>query len=381
MIKSFLNISLKLGIGFSLFTACTADEDAESSINILDNLTFSIDTFAVEVGKEVFIAEGYFSFDLSEDRSKIYFFYDPDKEIHEIDLRDFSLKSRNKFELEGPNAVPPFVSDFQAFPSGEFFLGDFMGGGIYSLSGEKLQTISFQKEDYSGLDSLQEVMLGNNVQFTSDSKMFACLPTEFGKPMETLAVISLDQKTAKAYDIPAMDVTRNFQVTFQRENSVSFFGDYLQLKRANDLFFLTSNSTSETYVYDKDSLRLISFPHVLVPKQKTGTYVNQVDSREKQVEVAKAMGQEISFLEFHWDDTRNMYFRFGKMNQKYNSENVPNTADIFLFVYDENLTLLGEKKLEGLGDISYFNFFSDGKFYTYQVVDEIPGFVVFDFKF
>ena len=383
MKTSFLkNSFLLILVSFSI-CSCSKNSDDGGSENILENLTFSIDTASVKVGEEVFRAEEYYAFDLSKDRSTVYFFYDPEKEIHAIDLKTLTLKSRTKFEQEGPNGVPSFVSDFQAFSDGSFFMGDFMGGGFYSLSGEKLQPVSFQKEDYIGVDSLEVTMVGNSVQFTSDRKGFVSLPVEFGKPMETLAAINLDQKLAKAYGIPAMDITRNFQVTFQRENSSSFIGDYLRLARANGLFFLTSASTSDAYVYDaeKDSLRLVSFPHVLVPKQKTGEYIKEVDSREKQLDIAKAMSQEISFLEFFWDETRNKYFRFGKMNQQYTEENMPKSADVYLFVYDENLTLLGEKKLEGLRGISYFNFFSGGKFYAYHVTDEVPGFVVLDFEF
>lgn len=383
MKNPFLNNSIGFGIGLLLISACNETKQAESSANILENLTFSIDTISVDVGQEVFMAEGYYAFDLSADRSTVYFFYDPDKEIHEIDLKDFSLKSRNKFAQDGPNAVPSFVSDFQTFPSGEFFLGDFMGGGIHSLSGEKLQLVSFQKEDYSGLDSLKVSMIGNSVQFTSDKKMFLSLPVEFGEPLEALAVVNLEQMKAKTYPIPAMDITRKFQVTFQRENSSSSYGDFIQLNQANNLFFLTSSSTSEIYIYEKerDSLRLLSFPHLLVPKQKTGDYITEVDSREKQLEIAKSMSKEISFLDFHWDETRKRYFRFGKMNQEYTEENMPKSADVFLFIYDENLKLLGEKKLEGLDDISYFNFFSGGKFFVYHVTDEVPAFIIIDFEF
>lgn len=366
-----------------LISSCAGKKASESSDNILENLTFSIDTVSVDVGEELFMAEGYYGFDLSLDQSKVYFFYDPDKEVHEIDLKTLTLKSRNKFEQDGPNGVPSFVSDFQAFSDGSFYMGDFMGGGFYSISGEKLNPVSLNKSDYKGLEELSVDFISNSIQFSSDKKTFLSLPVEFGKSIEGVSIADSEQGSAKFYSIPAMDITNQFQVTFQQQNSSSSYGDFIQLSRANDLFFLTSNSTSDTYVFDVkgDSLRLLEFSHQLVPKKKTGTYTTVVDSREKQLETAKAISQEISFLDFHWDESRKKYFRFGKMNQEYTEEGRPKSADIFLFVYDENLELLGEKRLEGIPEISYFNFFREGKFYGYHIKDEVPGFVVLDFEF
>jgi hypothetical protein len=141
--------------------------------------------------------------------------------------------------------------------------------------------------------------------------------------------------------------------------------------------------TSDIYRYDyeRDSLELIEFPHQLVPKRKTGQVKNIFDNQEEfESEVEKVMYQ-ISFGKLIWDDERKMFFRFAHKPILNPNEEWYTKSEVYLFVYDENLTLLGEKYLSELTVVPSDPFFKDGKLWSYVNVDDELGFRVFTFDF
>jgi hypothetical protein len=112
----------------------------------------------------------------------------------------------------------------------------------------------------------------------------------------------------------------------------------------------------------------------LVAKSKTGDFSKEVDSHERRIEVMKEMRKQITFEDFYWDETRNLYFRLGSMG-------TDTDLEVFLFAYDEQLNLIGETKLDGLPSMIYRAFVRNGKLYSYYVVEESPALVQFTFDF
>jgi len=121
---------------------------------------------------------------------------------------------------------------------------------------------------------------------------------------------------------------------------------------------------------------LLKFNHQLVENQKKGTFKTQAGSQEERVEISGEIRKQINFYGFIWDDTRQQYFRFGIKGNGTNDSGEPRPSDVFLFSYDQDFNLLGEKKIEGLSNVFFNGFFFDGKIYNYRPVEEDPGFVV-----
>lgn len=343
--------------------------------NILENLTYSIDTILLDVGDELFVPGAYSSHDLSEDGNTLFLFYEPDKEIHEYDVSNRKLLARHRFETDGPNIIPSYFNYFQALPNGEFFMADVVRSGIYSMDGEVLETFKIRSEYIEGLNLSPSVPLINNLYISPDKKIIVSLPKIFGSPASGLAVIDLESMTGKILDLPALEITNKFQLTYQGEDVRIQAGDFHTIQFIQNLFIIYSGSTSDIYTYDwkNDSLVLHTFPHELVARSKTGEFPTKVNSREHRREVSKQINNQITFDKFYWDDTRHQYFRIGIINEDY--------TKTYLFTYNEDLILTGETLLKEFYYMPYMEFFHDGKLYDLFVVGENTALVEVTFNF
>lgn len=358
-----------------LFFSCGEKSNSKNSVSIpiLQNFSYSLDTLIMEVGDELFDPNGYSSYDLSEDGKRLYLFYQPTKEMHEYDLAERKLVARHPFETDGPNTIPSYFNYFQAVPNEEFFMIDFARSGIYSLDGQKLESYKLQVENVSGLNLDASYQLTKNSYISPDKKKLLSLPSKYAAQSPGLAVIELESMSGKIVELPALEMTKNYQVIFEEEMVQS--GDFLSIQLVHDQFIIYSGATSDIYTYDwkPDSLVLHTFPHQLVAKSKTGEFPTKVNSEEQKAEVAKKMQNQITFWKFYWDETRQSYFRIGTTSEGY--------TKTYLFYYDENFKLTGEILIPDFYYIPYMEFFYTGKLYSFHIVDEEPALVELTFDF
>lgn len=369
-----MNKSFKI-LALLVLVSCSEKEDKEKT-NILEDLSYSVDTLLMDVGEEIFNPGAYYGIDLSEDCETGYWFYEPKKQIHEYDLVNLKLTAIHPFETDGPNAIPPYLNYFQALPNKEFFMADFAKTGIYTIEGNQILNLRIQLETVSGFDSEATFSLTNNIHLSPDKKKTISLPNNFTGPVEGLAVIDIETMTGTLKDISKLDLTNKYNVTFKQGNGMTRSGDFQTLQLVNNLFFIYSGSLSDIYTYDwkTDSLRHYSFPHQLVAKSKTGDFPTEVDSNERRREVMKEMKKQITFGDFYWDESRNLYFRLGSMTNE-------TDTSVFLFAYDKELNLIGEARLKGINKMIPRPFFRDGKLYSYHVAGESPALAQFTFNF
>ncbi|WP_439489337.1 DUF4221 family protein [Algoriphagus sp.] len=376
--KKLLTISF-----LALLSACGSKETKSSDpANILENMSFSVDTVVVDVGDELFNPGAYYTRDLSPDQSKAYFLY-MENEIHEIDFENMKLMNRFVFQEDGPDAIPKYPNSFQLLPDNEVFLGGYAQTGIFKLSGENVANYKIRPENVDGIPNDAGYTLTNSLVISPDKTTMVSLPNIFGNSIEGLAVIKIADMSAKILELPALEITSNFQLVFREGNGATGIGDFDRIQYLNNQFIIFSGATSDAYSYDwtLDSLRLLNFPHKLVPVSKTGELSKEVDSRESLMAESKNLKKQITFGQFYWDEEKEMYFRFADMNARYNEEGRQIGSDVFLFSYDKNWNLTGEKQVEQLDFQLYSAFFKDGKFYLFTVKGENPGFVVYTFDF
>ena len=344
--------------GLALLSACGHKESTETSgVITLENPSFTTDTIAVNVGDEIFNANDYYGFDLSEDASTVY---------------SMTLVDRHPFERDGPNRVPDFVNYFQALPNEEFLLSNSNSSGIYSLSGELVRKLDLTTESVSGFDFEKSGFLTNTIHLSADKSKAISLPKAFTGGISGLGIINLESMKGETLAIPEMKITEKYRVTFREGGSSASSGDFEEIQEVNGDFIIHSSATSDSYIFDPilDSLRLLTFPHQLVPRFKTGDFQTEVDSRERMSEVSMEMHKLIDFGRFYWDEENGRYLRFAIRN-----------GDYFVFVYSEDFELQAEGKFEGFISIYNKSFVKEGKLYSYITVEENPGFLVYDFNF
>ncbi|PZX47003.1 DUF4221 family protein [Algoriphagus chordae] len=359
----------------------TSSDSSISSSNTLENFSFSVDTLVVDVGEEIFMPGAYSIFALSDDADRVFTFYEPETEVHEIDLKNLKLLQRHRFEKDGPNMIPQFTSYMQQVNDDELFLANFYKSGIFKTSGEKTQTIPLQSEKYTGFDPDYSFTMGNSIRISADKKAVLFFPNAgIGAP-DGLAVLNTEKMSGKLLPLPALEMSNKYRVSL-KDGSVSL-GQLQQTSWVNGQFLIYSGATSDIYVYEhlSDSLRLVTFPHEIVPKAKTGEFPTEFDSYEKMREVSNEINKQITFSEFLWDESRQMYFRMAQQNWQLNEVAMAYTADTYLFAYDQEFNLIGETEMDGLDFMFSGGFMREGKLYMRWVVGENPAFFVYTFDF
>ncbi|WP_144606058.1 DUF4221 family protein [Algoriphagus algorifonticola] len=376
--KSFLPLILAL-----VLFSCDQDKTTQESKNVLENLSLQFDSLVVDSGDEVFAPDGIYSEDLSMDGERVFAFYEPDFEVFEISLKEMKLLNRYPFQREGPEGIKGWVSSFQALPEDQLMIYDGVIPSIYDLEGKKLKSFEQDFQNMIDFQSENPFMVTNYLKSSPEQNFFFSLPAEFGKPILGLAVFDMVNENGKVLKLPAFDLVTGFQVIFRQGNGASFYGDRVGLQLINHQLLVTCNSTAQVYKYDykKGSMELISFEHQLVENQKSGSFPNEVDSREKQMEIANKMRQQISFENFYWDESRKLYFRFATKNYYVSPDGRERKADCYLFAYDQDLNLIGEAFLPELTRIPYNGYFYKGEFYSYWPMGDEAGFVRFQFNF
>lgn len=367
------------------FSSCETKNNSESSStpNLLENFSFSVDTVMVDVGEEIFMPGAYYKFELSQSGDHVFTYFEPEFEVHEIDLNTLKLLKRHKFEKDGPNMIPMYLNYMQNLNESELFFANSYQAGVFKKTGEKVKSIPLKPEDYEGFDAGFSYTLGNSVQISPDQKTVLTLPNEGLGTSEGLAILNLEDMSGKFLKLPALEMTKNFRVIYKQGNGATSSGESQRLNLIKGQFIIDSGATSDIYIYNqaKDSLRLVTFPHMLVPKAKTGEFPSEVDSHERRREVTNEMAKQISFSQFFWDEGHQIYFRMGQMNRELNEEAKKYTADIYLFTYDKDFNLTGEAIVDDLDFMPTNGFARDDKLYMQWVVGENPAFIVYIFNF
>lgn len=368
----------------ALLASCSGRESEHAEYeNILENFSLSVDTLVVDVGEEIFMSGAYSGFELSGDGERVFTYFEPELEVHEIDLDSLKLLNRHKFEKDGPNMIPMYLRYMQNLSETELFFASSLQAGIFKKSGEKVRSISLQPEDYAGLDPDFHFSLDNSMVVSPDQIKVLSLPNESLGTAEGLAILDIENMSGKFLSLPALEMTKNFRVLFKQGNGAVSSGESQRIKLVNGQLIIDSGATSDIYIVDleSDSLQLLTFPHQLVPKAKTGEFPSEVDSHERRREVTKEIYRQISFSQFFWDESNQIYFRMGQMNREFNEAIKKYTADIYLFAYDEEFNLIGETEVEGLDFMPTQGFAKDNRLFMQWVVDENPAFVVYNLNF
>lgn len=368
----------------SVLFSCGEKENQASS-NILENLTFSVDTVMVDLGDEIIdLGQGARYASISPDAKSFYYYDMKNAAINEVDLQTLALANTFQFSKEGPNSIgftPPRV---QPLSNDRFFFASSANVGTYSNAGEEEKSLKFNFKEIEGLDIDEGGIISYKAQFSPDEKSLFVLTNPYKTTSDVrLMIIDPESKTGKSIPLPNMIPTLKFRVSFQKDGEFMRRGEAVFMKTINNKLFITSSANSNIYIYDYqvDSLHFIEFPHQLVPSKKTAEVKNKVEVKKEFFAETAKFKYQISFDEFLWDEQRQQYLRFGYQLIPHYNPKLEKKSEVFLFAYDKDLNLIGETRLDKVQYRFESPFFKDGKLWSYVNVDDELGFALMTIDF
>lgn len=375
-------------LALAVFASCGGINSAENTepSNILENLTFSVDTVVVDPGDKLLsiasASQLQGSSSLSQDQELLYLFDNKDQTLAVIDLNQLKIIEFLPFEKEGPNGVGEYAQGLQILNDGNFLITNFQSTGIFTREGEKLENFKLNDSEFKGLEVSSPFSSG--LLMTADGKWLFSLTGFYNNGAKDLVKLDPKQKTGEVFDLPALDIADDFSINLLSKEGSMFYVEQSNLGELEGKLYISNKVTSSIYRYDHqlDSLELITFQHSLVANEKTGKVNNEVSSQDGLFEEMAKVTTQIGFEKLLWNEERQLFFRLG--TQLLNSsidETETYKFKVYLFAYDSELNLIGEKLLEDLSESPKFYFFKDGKLYSYVNVEDELGFAVFTFDF
>ncbi|MHA7130419.1 DUF4221 family protein [Algoriphagus namhaensis] len=368
-----------------LIFACSGSSEDARSGRILENFTFSIDTVLIDPGDQIInLAYGLGHSTLGPERQFLYQFDAGKSQVNVINLDELKLENQYPFEEEGPNGIAPMIFGMQFLDDGQLILGGYGAQyGVFTLQGKKVQDLNLNPVDYQGLEALETSDLGLSFKFSKDGRFGAVLRRTGESNSSELIVFDLETKTGRLFRLPAMEQAFDYSLEFQAGNMIRFVGDGIWLQQFENGLLVGNSTNNKLYQYKfaTDSVNLLEYDFLLVPNQKERPIKKEVNSLEEYLAEEEIALSQIYFGSLIHDGSTNRFFRFGRILEPQKDSALARKGNIFLFVFDQNLNLLGEAKMESINSIPQSAFFKDGKLWSYVNVEDELGFAVFTFDF
>jgi hypothetical protein len=376
---------LHLLLALPFFFSCGENSGSDNDKNF--DFSYSIDTVMIDPKDQIInISLTLGNSSAVSPDTKSFFFFDRDRTLlQEVDLEKLELVGNYQFAKDGPNSVGFNPPQIQTLADDRFLIvSNGINVGVFNKQGIKEKGLKFNFKEIEGLDGDEEGLITHKATLSPNQKyLFALSALNPSLDEVKLFSINPELKTGKEILLPIMKQALEYTLLLKMPKRFARWQETIDLQIFKDQLLISSKATSDIYRYDyeRDSLVLTEFPHQLVPIRKTGQVKNIFDNQEEfESEVEKVMYQ-INFGKLIWDNTRKMFFRFGNIPIPSADGQGFTKSKVYLFVYDENLSLLAEKYLSELTTVPSDPFFKDGKLWSYVNVEDELGFAVFTFNF
>jgi hypothetical protein len=370
-------------LAITLLFSC-AEKVEETDSNILENLTYSMDTVIVDSGEDMFVlSHGLGENALNEDKSKLLFFENEPLNLVEVDLTNLKLVGKEPFQREGPDGVGPYWVRFQLRADGALFVRGYNTQGIFNRSGKLIETLKVVPEGIDAeLASNFPELYANTVFDFEKNRIYTQPSAQYLKKNE-LFIIDPLTKGVRIEPIPEMKVVEDFSRTLMTGSMINFFAVGSHMSIQNRQLLLSAEPMSGIYHLDlnTDSLEFIAIQHRGFPNRMEFALNIASDDEAVFNEDARKVAAHLNYMEPRWDETREMYLRLGRKTFLGEKPDDPSSFEVFLFAYDADFNVLGETKIEGLDQVPGSYFWKDGKLWNYVNVDDELGFAVFTFDF
>jgi hypothetical protein len=364
-----------------------SSEKAESG-NILENLTFTVDTILIDSGEDIFILNnGLGAKELNSEKSTLMFFERDPLQLVEVDLNALRLIRKTRFQKEGPDGVGPYLVGFQTGLAGELFIQGFSSQAIFSKEGKITESLNVIP---TGIDSDLANDFSNiyrRVLYDFSKNLIYTQPSFEHLQKHQLYIIDPKTKEAIIKPIPEMKSVQDFSGTLITTSGESkmfrYYGPGSFMTIENGQLLISTGAMSAIYWLDSetDSLRFVPIQHRKFPNRMDITVANLPTDENQFLEDRRKVNAQLNYMEPRWDETRKMYLRLGKRTFLGENKGDPSSFEVFLFAYDKEFNVMGETKIEGLKKVPENAFWKDGKLWSYVNVNDELGFAVMDFNF
>jgi len=379
-----------LTISFLVLLASCGGKASESNeqVNILENLTYSVDTAVVDAGDDFLnMGSGLGYFDLTSDQNQLMFFEKDPFKLVTIDLNELKVLSKTEFQKEGPNGVGSSVISFQIGPIGELAIQSFNSYSKFNMSGELTESLKVVPEGIDSELANDYQKLYNKAVFDFQKNRIYTQPVSETIKENELNIIDPLSKKVKSFPIPEMKAMGDFSGIYSTKSGENTMYRYFSVSgfmtKENGQLLISAAPKSGFYRLDTetDSIEFVDILHKTVPKQWNITVNNTPTDEATFMEDQRKVNEQLNFMAIRWDETREMYLRFGKKTFLGEKQGDLATYEMFLFAYDKDFNVLGETKIDGLNQVFSSYFWKDGKLWSYVNVDDELGFAVFTFNF
>ena len=367
-----------------IFSCGNGSSEMAESGNILENLTFTVDTVLIDSGDDIFIlSSGLGAKVLNQNKTKLLFFENEPLNLVEVDLNNLKLVRKTPFQKEGPNGVGPYGIRFQLGPEGYLFIKGYNTQGIFNDRGELVESLQVVPEGIDPELANNVNQLYENTVFDFENNRIYAQPSSEELRKHELLIIDPVTKKLRIESIPEMKAVKEFIGTLVLDGMIDFFWVDSDMYVENRQLLLTAGSMSAVYRFDlmTDSLEFVDIQHKKFPNRMEFS-VNKSPVEEAEFnEDRKKVFEHLNYMEPRWDETREMFLRLGRKTFLGEKRGDPSAFEVFLFAYDQDFNVLGETKIEGLNQVPENYFWKDGRLWSYINVEDELGFAVIDFKF
>ena len=341
------------------------------------DFSVEIDTVLVDSKGEILMAGAHLHvFELSNDKKFLYDFDGSTYQIEVIDLDNLVLDRKVKLEKEGPNAIenPNGIFDLG---EGQFLFSNFSSWTILKQDGQKISKFNYEKEKLSGDSLFGKEDLNPNYFFLKGKKEFYTIIEQIDQNSTTIGLVNLDTKTLKRHEIPQLEKLKDFRVLFSIAGSTVSSKPLVTMYPWNDQILIGNNVINEVIVFDpkSESISVKTFDSNLTPIQKTPNEKIEVGSIEELIAAGKKLNEQIDFKKFNWDAESQRFYRLSSISLPRPEGEKTYKADVFLTVFDKELNMIGEVKVEGYNKPPSNNFFKDGSIWIHENMDDELGFI------
>jgi len=360
-----------------VFSCGKETSEKVESENILENLTITVDTLMIDSKDKLFeLYRGPRSSSISEDGKFLFLFNSRTSQIQQINLDKLEWERDIDFEIEGPNGIGDAVFETESLVDGTFLITGYRKMGIFDESGIKIKDFSVSSLPIStDLEELDYALI-----LSKDQKSMFSLPGVRYYEPRTFAKIDLQTYEIDNVPIKEMDWISDIKVGVSTHY---MFDEYMYVQQFKNQILVLTPSSSSFYRYDieADSLTYHSFVHGLSPVANDIKLKMIVESNEEYQDELRRFFMSYKFGQPLWDESRDLYFRFGRKPISIDDSFQITSSQVFMYVYDQDFKLVGEAELPEISMAPNEPFFKDGKLWSYVNVDDELGFAVIDFEF
>lgn len=362
-----------------LLFSCSGKEksDRAQSENILENLTFRIDTVMIDMGEDmVDFSLGMIKTPSPDSR---WYYIIKGLKIQKIDLDQLSLIDTFYLEKDGPNSPGSSFFSIQSLNEDQFFFPNMTSPSIISSLGVKIRNWGLNHEQIVIGTPAEPFSVINRITYNPELGQLYSLPLNYQTQDYYLLALDSIGKRITIKELNLFQEMKAYTVKSDHEKKSPF----PFLHTSNNQVIVSNSNGNGIYFYKalSDSLSYKEFPLEIVPLKKTGEIRNKVGSTREFEDELKKLNHQISYWNFLWDEKSQRYYRFASRAVSFDENGWPKKYEVFLMAHSKDLELLGETKLDGLYNIPFGSFFKDGKLWSYVNVEDELGFAVFSFNF